>query len=127
MAKKSTLSSPKPLMDELLKILVPEEQLTYFDLYEVRNKPDCYELVLHEKESCIPKAIANERGIILNGFCDPISVLSHCFSMKKVYLIFKRRRWKVSGKDTSYSNEYEIHPKGLKLTKLLVSFLKESH
>ena len=41
--------SSEELLRELIKIHVPQEYLAYFDLVEVKDKPDCYELVLHEK------------------------------------------------------------------------------
>ncbi len=40
-----------------MKILVPKAYLAHFDFVEVKDKPDCYELVLHEKEDQIPEVL----------------------------------------------------------------------
>jgi hypothetical protein len=122
MAKKEKPSSEE-LLRELIKIHVPEEYLAYFDLVEVKDKPDCYELVLHEKEDLVPEALIGKE-VVLDGFCNPISILTQSFSLKRIYLIVKRRRWKEAGKDTHYSNEYDLHPEGAKLTPQFVAFLK---
>lgn len=54
MAKK-TRKPDNELLEALIKVHVPEEYLKYFEMYELRNKPNCYELILHEKETLIPK------------------------------------------------------------------------
>jgi hypothetical protein len=46
--------SSEELLRELIKIHVPQAYLAYFDLVEVKDKPDCYELVLNEKEDQVP-------------------------------------------------------------------------
>jgi hypothetical protein len=53
-AKKQKPSSEE-LLKELIKIHVPEAYLKHFDLVEVKDKPDCYELVLHEKKDQVPE------------------------------------------------------------------------
>jgi len=39
------------------KIHVPQAYLAHFDPVEVKDKPDCYELVLHEKEDQVPEVL----------------------------------------------------------------------
>jgi hypothetical protein len=53
MSKKATPPTEQ-LLHSLPRIHVPSGYLSYFDLYEVIEKSDCYELVLHEKEELIP-------------------------------------------------------------------------
>ena len=126
MTKKKATSSEQ-LVTDLLKIHVPPDYLTWFDLYEVKNKPTCYELILHEKETQVPEAIRLENDVVLDGFCDSISILSQSFSLKRIYLVVKRRRWKRAGSDTHYSNSYDLHVTGAKLTHPMAAFLKECH
>jgi hypothetical protein len=111
------------LLPEILQILVPEEYLGNFELVEVRNLPNCWEIELHEKASIVPKILL-EKEVVLDGYCNSISIMSHCFSLKKVFLVVHRRRWKERGSNQHYSNEYEFTPGGAKITKELAAFLK---
>jgi hypothetical protein len=67
--------SPKAseLLQSLLSIHVPSTYLSYFDLYEVVEKSDCYELVLHEKVELVPNALEGKNAV-LDGFCNPLSI-----------------------------------------------------
>ncbi|MDR1115734.1 MAG: hypothetical protein LBL33_06260 [Tannerella sp.] len=40
---------------------------------------------------------------VLDGFCNPLNILTRSFSLKRIYLIIKRRRWKEAGSDNHYS------------------------
>lgn len=111
------------LLPEILRILVPEEYLENFELVEVRNLPNCWEIELHEKVSNVPKFLL-EKDIVSDGYCNSVSIMSHCFSLKKVYLVIRRRRWKERSSKQHFSNEYEFTPGGAKITKELAAFLK---
>ncbi len=114
------------LLQELIKLHVPESYLASFDLFSVVNKLTCYELIFHEKEEKLPDSL-KESNAVLDGFCNPITVLSHSFSLKKIYLVIHRRRWKVSGTDKHFSNTYELHPDGAKITPEMALFFKAFH
>jgi len=120
---KKAAPNPEILLKELLSIHVPKEYLEYFDLESVLNKKDCWELVLVERELLVPAALQGKESV-LDGYCNPISVLTQSFSMKKIFLLVKRRRWKEKGSDIHYSNSYELHEKGIKMTKDFAAFLK---
>jgi hypothetical protein len=90
-------------------------------LYEVIEKRDCYELVLHEKEELVPGALEG-KAVVLDGFCNPISILTHSFSLKRIYLIIHRRRWKEAGSDSHYSNAYDLQAEGIKMTPHFAAF-----
>jgi hypothetical protein len=125
---------PKPSTDEVLgklaSIMVPKEYLVNFSVVDVKEYPDRWQVELEEHKENIPEALKDVDGlIVLDGFCDSISIVSHCFSLKEVVLRVKRRRWKLSKLDKDqlvghYSNTYELHPHGAKITKELASFLK---
>ena len=121
------MKKPSPTKDELLADLirfhVPESYLEFFELHKVHNKKDCWEFELHEKEGLVPHQLVG-RNVVLDGFCNPISILGHSFSLKKVFLILKRRRWKEAGTDKHLSNSYEFEPHSAKMTKEMVAFLK---
>lgn len=112
------------LLQEMLLIHVPKEYLDYFELKSVNNKTDCWELVLEEKQGMVPPALLGKDSV-LDGFCNAISILTHSFSLKKIFLIVRRRRWKERGSKKHYSNQYDLYNKGAKLTREFAAFLKE--
>lgn len=124
MARKRKRKSDSENMKDLLSLHVPSSYLDYFDLVMVENKPDCWELVLEEKGDLVPKVLVGEE-VVLDGFCNPVNVLSHSFSLKKIYLVIYRRRWKHKGDRKHYSNSYDFHAEGLRVTEELAAFLKE--
>lgn len=128
MSKKKVPASTDKLLQDLLAIHIPASYTDYFDLYEVKDNASCYELVLHEKEHLIPEALALKSAVVLDGFCDSISILSHSFSLKKIYLIVKRRRWKEPSSKEHYSNSYNfLHKEGVKITNPFALFFKRGH
>jgi hypothetical protein len=120
---KKVAPQAEELLRSLLRIHVPSSYLNYFDLYEVVEKNDCYELVLHEKSEFVPGALEGKNAV-LDGFCNPLSILTHSFSLKRIYLIIKRRRWKEAGSDSHYSNDYGLQAEGIKMTPHFAAFLK---
>jgi hypothetical protein len=112
------------VQNELLRMMAPRDLLAYFELYEVRELTSEWQIILHEKEHLLPEALQGKPDAVLDGYCNPLQVLSHCFSLKPVYLVLKRRRWKQSGTDAHYSNEYTITKSPSKLTPDMAGFLK---
>jgi hypothetical protein len=112
------------LETEIYKILIPEEYLVDFDVTRVENKPEEWVIELVEKEDRIPKVLAG-REVVLDGYNNEINILTHAFSLKKIYLRLIRRRWKEKGTAKHYSNEYNLHIPGMKTTKEFRDFLKE--
>ena len=110
--------------EEVLKILIPEEYLKDFEPNSVENKPTEWVIELIEKEDRIPPALAGKEAV-LDGYNNEIDILTHAFSLKKIYLRMIRRRWKEKGTTKHYSNEYNLHIPGMKTTKEFRDFLKE--
>ena len=110
--------------EEVLKILIPEEYLNDFEPNSVENKPTEWVIELIEKEDRIPQALAGKEAV-LDGYNNEIDILTHAFSLKKIYLRLIRRRWKEKGTTKHYSNEYNLHIPGMKTTKEFRDFLKE--
>ena len=121
---KKKVLAPEQLLHDLLKLHIPYDYVSYFELVEVRNNKECYELILYEKEELIADELKEREDVVLDGFCNPISILSHAFSLKKIYLVVYRRRWKMAGTDQHYSNTYDLYPEGAKITRDLAAFLK---
>jgi hypothetical protein len=110
--------------EEVLKILIPEEYLKDFEPNSVENKPTEWVIELIEKEDRIPQSLAGKEAV-LDGYNNEIDILTHAFSLKKIYLRMIRRRWKEKGTTQHYSNEYNLHIPGMKTTKEFRDFLKE--
>ena len=77
-----------------------------------------------EKEYRIPAALAGKEAV-LDGYNNEIDILTHAFSLKKIYLRLIRRRWKEKGTTKQYSNEYNLQISGMKTAKEFWDFLKE--
>ena len=109
---------------ELSRMMVPRDFLAYFEIYEVKELASEWQIILHEKESLVPDKLKDKSNVVLDGFCNPLQLLSHCFTLKPVYVIMKRRRWKQAGTNTHYSNEYTLTEDPSKLTPDMAGFLK---
>lgn len=113
-------------MEKIVSLIVPAEILESFEVSEVKESPTQVEIILLEKKELIPEAIKG-RYVVLDGFCNPISLLSFPIKGTPTYLVIKRRRWKLSGEDEHYSNSYQFNHPGIKATKEFAAFLKEVH
>jgi hypothetical protein len=112
------------LPEEVYKVLIPEEYLADFEVNHIENKPQEWVIELVEKEDRVPQALAGKE-VVLDGYNNEIDILTHAFSLKKIYLRLIRRRWKEKGTIKHYSNEYNLHIPGMKTTKEFRDFLKE--
>jgi hypothetical protein len=112
------------ISEEIYKVLIPEEYLQDFEVNHVENKPTEWVIELLEKEDRIPQALTGKEAV-LDGYNNEIDILTHAFSLKKIYLRLIRRRWKEKGTTKHYSNEYNLHLPGMKTTREFRDFLKE--
>ena len=110
--------------EESYKMFVPEEYLVDFEVNHIENKPQEWVIELVEKEDRIPAALEGKEAV-LDGYNNEIDILTHAFSLKKIYLRLIRRRWKEKGTTKQYSNEYNLPISGMKTTKEFRDFLKE--
>lgn len=102
---------------------MPKEWLAFFDVTEIRELKNEWQIDLTEKETLVPKAL-NGKDVLLNGYMNPVEMMDFPLRGKQTYLKFFRRRWKERGASESYNNEYEFHPAGMKATKEFGVFLK---
>jgi hypothetical protein len=110
----------------LISMFVPQNILNDFEVWDVYGKQGNWIIELREKESKIPvELIEHKEEVVLDGFCNPIDMLSFGFSLGPVYLRIYRRRWKQSSEDKHFSNEYDLQLKGYKMVPELGIFLKE--
>ena len=109
---------------ELSRMMVPRDLLGFFDIAEIKEFHKEWQIILWEKREHVPTKLKGFSDVVLDVFCNPITILSHGFSTKPVYLVMKRRRWKRSGTDEHFSNEYVITEDSAKLTPDMAGFLK---
>jgi len=114
------------MFDMLIGLFVPKNILEDFEVWDGYKRTGNWVIELREKEFKIPKELLESSSeVVLDGFCNPLEMLSFGFSLGPVYLRIYRRRWKKSNEDQHYSNDYDLQLKGYKLVPELGLFLKE--
>jgi len=117
--------SNEELFYSISKMIVPDFILKDFEVSDIKEFMKEWVVELEEKQDRIPEAIRQYQDVVFDGYCHPIDVLSHSFSLKPVYLRVFRRRWKRSNSDEHYSNTYDLTIRGIKMVPELGIFLKE--
>jgi hypothetical protein len=110
---------------KLSSMLVPDYILQDFEIYDAYQNVSCWVIEMYEKEGRIPSSLQDYPDVVLDGYCNPVEMLSHSFVCKPVYLRLYRRRYKRSGTDAHFSNDYDLTLKGVKMVPELGIFLKE--
>ncbi len=112
---------------ELISLFVPDEILAHFEYDQLEELSGVIRVHLVERQdpNHYPKEILGKGIRFLNGFMNPIELQTFPTKGKEVFLLLKRRRWKLEGSNTSYYNTYSFNEKGMKATKEFGVFLKE--
>ena len=112
---------------ELISLLVPDYILDHFDDEKLEEISGIIRVHLTEKQdpNHYPKALIGKGERSLNGYLNPLELQNFPAKGKEVFLLLKRRRWKLKGDDTSYFNTYDFHEPGMKATKEFGAFLKD--
>lgn len=111
-------------IETLLKYLLPEELLEYFELVEVRESKEnalCFYL---DEKSVIPPE-HNEKHLVSHGFDDPVTIQDFPLRQKCVYLVVRRRKWKDKATGKIYSRTWDLTAIGTSYSKEFAAFLKE--
>jgi hypothetical protein len=123
--KRKEVPPVEKMYDTVCRILVPEHILNDFEIYDAKESKERWVIEMREKSNRIPAALEGYTDVVLDGYCDPIEMLSHSFVCKPIYLRLYRRRYKRSNEDSHYSNSYDLTLKGVKMVPELGIFLKE--
>ena len=113
--KKLARQSVESLFSTVSSMLVPEHVLAYFEIWGAREYKNRWVIEMREKEGFIPSELADCEDVVFDGYCNPLETLSHSFVCKPVYLRLHRRRYKQSGHNKHFSNEYDVNLKGVRL------------
>jgi hypothetical protein len=112
--KKLERSSVESLFSTVSSMLVPDHILAHFDIWDAHQHKTRWVIEMREKEGFIPQDLSGCDDIVFDGYCKP------------VYLRLFRRRYKRSGSDIHFSNEYDVTLKGVKMVPEMGFFLKET-
>jgi hypothetical protein len=123
--KRKEIPPVERLYATVSRMLVPEHILKDFDIYDAKESKSRWVIEMREKEGRIPASLQPYRDVVLDGYCDPLEMLSHSFVCKPIYLRLYRRRYKRSNQEEHFSNSYNLTLKGLRMVPELGIFLKE--
>lgn len=110
--------------EDILKSLLPEYLVEYFDIVNLYEKPEEHLHIEFEEKNVIPKEFSN-RQYQSKGFYPSITIEDFPLRGKTVKLHVKRRRWidKVSGE--VLQRDWNLVAKGTRMTNEFAAFLKE--
>jgi hypothetical protein len=110
-------------LTDLLKLLLPEILVDYFELTSYKKEDEILHLYLREIHS-IPKEY-RESKLSSKGFFDEITVQDFPIRGHQVYLHITRRRWLNEDTKKVVFRDWNLVADGIRLTQEFASFLKE--
>jgi hypothetical protein len=108
---------------ELIKLLLPEIIVEYFELISYKKEEEILHLYLKEINS-IPKEYRQHK-LSSKGFFDEITVQDFPIRGHQVYLHITRRRWLNEDTGQVVFRDWNLVADGTRITQEFASFLKE--
>lgn len=108
---------------ELLKFLLPEYLVEYFEIAKFEEKEGLLHLYFEENNS-IPKEFSS-LNLQSKGFHDEITVDDFPLRGKAVKLHIKRRRWTDMKSGKIVQRDWNLIAKGTRMTQDFAEFLKK--
>ena len=108
---------------ELLKLLLPEYLVAYFDFAKSEEKEGLLHLYF-EEENSIPKEFSS-LNLQSKGFHQEITVVDFPLRGKAVKLHIKRRRWTKIKSGKIVQRDWSLIAKGTRMTQDFAEFLKK--
>jgi len=109
----------------LIRILLPEGILDYFELTKVVEAIPGLNIYLEEK-NIAPVEYKDEK-LESKGFRPEIYIQDFPIRNQKVTLCIKRRRWEVKESGEIVSRDWKVVQQGTRMTKEFADFLKGMH
>ena len=113
--------SLEPFVD-LIRFLLPEGTLDYFELVNILKDKDGLILFLEEKNE-LPEEYKGQK-FHSKGFYPEVRIQDFPIREHKVILSIKRRRWENPDTGAIVSRDWDLVMKGTRLTKEFADFLK---
>lgn len=108
---------------EILRLLLPEFLIEYFDITGISNIDDVLHISFEEK-NIIPDEF-KERTLNSKGFLPEITVEDFPLRGKPVKLHIKRRRWLDMKSQETLQRDWNLIAKGTRMTQDFAEFLKK--
>ena len=109
-------------LEELVKLLLPEGLLDYFDVTKIHT--DSKEIWIYLEElNLIPQEYTNQK-LVSKGFLPESSIQDFPMRGKPVLLFVKRRRWLNTDTGELVSRNWNLVAEGTRMTQEFASFLK---
>lgn len=108
---------------ELVKLLLPEGLLNYFEVTKVKTIN--HEILIYIEELNNPPIEFSDDKLLSKGFLPEICIQDFPLRGKKVLLYIKRRRWLNTGTNDVVLRDWNIVQSGTRITTEFASFLKE--
>lgn len=108
---------------ELLKLLLPEYLVDYFDVVTFKKEEEKLHLYFEEKN--VPPLDYSNKKLISKGFFEEIIVQDFPIRGQHAFLHIKRRRWLETGSGKVVFRNWEQVAKGTRMTADFAAFLKE--
>ena len=110
-------------LSDLVKLLLPEIIVEYFELTYIQKGEEIVHLYLKEMNS-IPKEYCSNK-LSSKGFFDEIIVQDFPIRGHQVYLHITRRRWLNEDTGKVVFGDWNLVADGTRITQEFASFLKE--
>lgn len=107
----------------LLKLLLPEYLVDYFEVVDYKSKGDKLHLYFEEKNNP-PQEFAKDK-LSSKGFYDEVVVQDFPIRGQHAFLHIKRRRWLNHNTNIVVSRNWDLLAKGTRMTADFAAFLKE--
>lgn len=108
---------------DLLKLMLPDFLIDYFEIVSVVNSEENLHLYFEEKAK--PPKEFDTVELVSKGFSDEITIQDFPLRGKFVYLHIKRRRWTNKSTGEIIKRDWQQVAKGTRMTQEFASFLKE--
>jgi hypothetical protein len=109
--------------ETLIRLLLPEGLLDYFELTNVLQGADG-ELNIHLEEKNLPPAGHEKSQLESKGFLPETAIQDFPIRGHKVALCIKRRRWEVKASGEIITRDWDLVRKGARMTTEFGTFLK---
>lgn len=123
---------PEPILfalnhsyEALVRVLLPEGILDYFELTKIVESIPGLNIYLEEK-NIVPVEFKDEK-LESKGFLPEIYIQDFPIRNQKVTLCIKRRRWEVKNTGEIVTRDWKVVQQGTRMTKEFADFLKAVH
>jgi len=108
--------------ETLVRMILPEGILEYFELTNVTQSPGGLNIYLEEKN--LPPLGYEKSGLESKGFLPETAIQDFPIRGHKVALCIKRRRWEVKQSGEIITRDWNLVRKGARMTTEFGTFLK---